>query len=90
MLKNINEAVRMYRNANAGGPYSAFYGRLMLDRSTGEIWCDEFYSLGHTSYKVYDDKSVIDLGAYITDKGERVTLSTVKRYALSLMEEWAR
>ncbi len=38
-IKNVNKAVRDYKQLNAGGRYSPLYGKLMLDLSSEEVWC---------------------------------------------------
>lgn len=75
-LKNLRKAVGDYQTCNKGGIYSPRYGVLMLDPETGELWCDEFYSLGHNSFSVYHSPVVylskrineID-GCYVDMKG---------------------
>lgn len=46
-IKGLKTAVGDYKRANKEGYYSPRYGYLMFDRESGEIWTDEFYSLGH-------------------------------------------
>lgn len=65
-ITGIKKAVGDYKRANAGGIFSPIYGCLMLDRSTGEVWTDEFYSLGHNEWKEYHDKSIINLVHWAT------------------------
>lgn len=60
-ITGIKEAVEQYHRYNAGGMFDPSYGRLMLDRSTGETWTDYFYNLGHNDFKRYHDPAVIDL-----------------------------
>lgn len=49
-IKGVKKAVGDYKRTNAEGWFSPRYGYLMLDRSTGEVWTDEFYSLGHNEW----------------------------------------
>lgn len=60
-IKGIKKAVGDFNKLNAGGYYDPRYGILMLDRNSGEVWTDEFYSLGHNSFKVYHDEAIINL-----------------------------
>ena len=87
-ITGIKKAVGEYKIANAGGYYSASYGILMLHRSTGEVWCDYFYSLGHNSWKEYRDEAIINLGREIEENGEPVTMKTVKKYAERMCGEY--
>jgi hypothetical protein len=87
-ITGIKKAVGEYQRANAGGYYSARYGVMMLDRSTGEVWCDEFFSLGHNSWKVYHDAAIINLGREIVENGEPVNMKTVKEYADRMCGEY--
>jgi hypothetical protein len=87
-IYGIKKAVGEYNRANAGGHYSPRYGNLMLDRGTGEVWCDEFYSLGHNEWKVYHDTAIINLGKEIVEAGESVSMKTVKAYAERMCEEY--
>lgn len=86
-IRGVKKAVGEYNRANAGGCYSPRYGYLMLDRSTGEVWTDEFYSLGHTSWINYHDSAIINLGSKIDDK---ITMTTVRRVAEKYCAEYAR
>lgn len=87
-ITGIKKAVGEYNRANAGGYYSASYGNLMLDRSTGEVWCDYFYSLGHNEWKQYHDPAIIDLGREITEQGDTVSMKTVRAYAERMCGEY--
>lgn len=85
-LKGLKKAIGDYNRANAGGAYSPRYGRLMLDKSTGEIWCDEFYDLGHSWYTVYNNPDIINLGSAYFEAHwgecdiEPLTMATVKAF----------
>ena len=41
------------------GYYNPNYLQLNYDRSTGEVWADEHYSLGHNSWTQYHDSDTI-------------------------------
>lgn len=62
-LKGLKKAIGEYKRANADGIYSPRYGNLMLDKSTGEIWCDWHYDLGRGEYTLYHSTDIIDLAA---------------------------
>lgn len=87
-INGIKKAVGDYNRANAGGNYSASYGKLMLDRSTGEVWCDYFYNLGHNEWKQYHDPAIIDLSREITEQGETVSMITVRAYAERMCDKY--
>lgn len=87
-ITGIKKAVGEYKRANAGGYYHPRYGCLMLDRSTGEVWCDEFYSLGHNSWKEYHDAAIINIGRIICGDDETVSMATVKAYAERICAEY--
>lgn len=44
------------------GPYSPEYLQLNYDRSTGEVWTDYFYDLGHNNWQEYHDENVLRCG----------------------------
>ena len=88
-ITGIKKAVGEYKRANKGGYYSARYGRLMLDRSTGEVWCDEFYSLGHEDFKVYASESIVNLGREMSCNGYgEITMKTVREYAEKICDAY--
>ena len=87
-LEGLKKAVGDYQRANKGGYYSSEYGYLMLDRSTGELWTDYFYSIGHNSWKEYEDKAIINLGQIIENDEEKVSMATVKAYALDEIRKY--
>lgn len=83
-IKGIKKAVGDYNRANANGFYGARYGNMMLNRNTGEVWTDEFYSLGHNEWKEYHDKSIINLVGYMAEYHNddfAVNMTTVKEFA---------
>ena len=81
-ITGIKKAVGDYNRANKGGYYSPRYGRLMLNRETGEIWTDEFYSIGHGDRKQYSNPAIINLGNIIANNCEEITMKTVKTFAI--------
>lgn len=87
-ITGIKKAVGDYNRANKGGYYSPRYGRLMLDRVTGEVWTDEFYSLGHGDFNVYRSESIVNLGNVIGNDNNAVNMATVRRYAEAACAEY--
>ena len=81
-LKGLNKAIGDYHRANSGSPYSPRYGVLMLDKSTGEIWTDEFYDLGHNHFAVYKSDDIINLGYRMENEGWEITRDNIKEYCL--------
>ena len=79
-LKGLNKAIGDYHRANSGGPYSARNGRLMLNKSTGEIWTDEFYSFNLNNWKEYHSKDIINLGLIMENDGYEITREEVKDF----------
>lgn len=79
-IKGLKKAVGDYQRANADGAYSPRYGHLMLDESTGEVWTDEFYSLGHNEWKVYHSDSVVRLDSAMYGEGLEVSMKNVRKY----------
>lgn len=79
-IKGLKKAVGEYRRANAGGYYSPRYGYLMFDKNTGEIWTDEFFSLGQNSWKEYHSDSIINLGRLMGEKNMDVTMKNIKQF----------
>lgn len=81
-LQGLNKAIGDYHRANSGSPYSPRYGVLMLDKSTGEIWTDEFYSLGQNEWKEYHSKDIINLGLIMENECWQITRENIKEYCL--------
>lgn len=84
-ITGLKKAVEDYRRLNAGGPYDPTYGILMFDTSDGRLWTDEFYSLGHNSYKEYESKTIVNLSRMMLDEmmfvGEyEINMKTVKNF----------
>lgn len=84
-IKGLKKAVGDYKRANEGGPYSPRYGFLMFDLSDGELWVDEFYSLGHNDWKEYHSNSIVNLGHMMSEKGIGVNMKNVKNFLENLM-----
>ena len=83
-IKGVKKAVGDYKRLNAGGQYSPRYGYLMLDRSTGAVWVDEFYAIGHGDFKQYHSTAVINLGNCIHADDKDINMATVRAYAEKL------
>lgn len=79
-IKGIKKAVGQYKEFNKGGYYDPHYGRLMFNKETGEIWTDEFWSIGHNTWNEYDDPAIINLGYAMMGKDVRVTMKNVKEF----------
>ena len=80
-ITGIKIAVGDYKRANKGGCYSPRYGRMMLDRKTGEVWTDVFYDIRHNTWTEYRSQSIINIGRLIIDNNDTVCMKTVKEYA---------
>lgn len=65
-LQNVKKAVREYRNIKKNDGVYPHHGSLMFDTSTGELWCDEFWSLDE-SWIQYHDPAIVNLGAMMLD-----------------------
>jgi hypothetical protein len=92
-ITGIKKAVSDYKRANAGGYYSPSYGRMMLNRSTGEVWTDEFYCVGHTDWNKYDDPAIINIVTAMNNiacDAVTVTMQSIKKIAVKLCEEYAK
>ena len=79
-IKGLKKAIGDYQRANAEGYYSPRYGELMFDKSTGELWTDEFYSLGHNEWKAYLSTTVIYLGRKMKEYGIDINMKNVKDF----------
>lgn len=94
-ITGIKKAVGEYKRANAGGSYSSIYGHLMLDRSNGEVWTDQFCSIGHNSWTQYHDDAIINLVSWARFEGYEpyeypVNMANVKMWATQACSEYAR
>ncbi len=77
----LKKAIGDYKRANAGGDYSAIYGCLMYDVETGELWTDEFCSIGHNSWKDYPHNKVVNLGRIMRERGiNNICMASVKQF----------
>lgn len=83
-ISNVCKAVDDYNRSNGHGPQSSFYGTLMFDRATGEVWADEF--VNKTSYRIYNDDDIINLGYIINRHGFKVTDNSVEYYATKYLK----
>lgn len=86
----VLKALKEYNLANKGDP--AKYGRLMLDRFTGEVWCDVFCDLGRNSVTNYKSKAIIDLAKAMSNRSRyydfTVTKSNIIDCVKKLCGEW--
>ena len=79
-IQGIKKAVGDYKKANEEGNYSPRYGYLMYNVENGEIWTDEFYSLGHSNWEDYENKAIINIGKIMEERGIAVTMKNVKAF----------
>ena len=80
-IHNLKKAIGDYERFNEGGAYSPRYGLLMYEKSSGHLWTDEFYDLGHNSYIVYDDDGdVVNLGLLMKEKDIEVNMKNTKEF----------
>ena len=84
MVKGLKKAVGDYQRANSEGAYSPRYGVLMYDKSDGELWTDEFYSLGHNSWKEYYSEHIVNLSSLMRERGVEVNMKNVQAFCESL------
>lgn len=87
-IKGIKKAVGEFKRANRYGDYSPNYGFLMLDRENGNVWTDSFYSIGRSSYTVYNKKSICNLSAKLNDLELEVNMKNVKIIAEKMCNEF--
>lgn len=79
-IKGLKKAIGDYQRANVEGCYSRRYGYLMFDKSNGNLWTDEFYSLGHNQWKDYDSDTIMNLGRMMTERGIEINMKNVKEF----------
>lgn len=79
-ITGLKKAVGEYQRANKGGCYSPKYGCLMFDKATGELWTDEFYSLGHNEWEQYQSNSIINLGRIMEKNNIEINMKNVKSF----------
>lgn len=80
-ITGVKKAVGTFKRANEGGFYRSTMGVLMVDCSTGYVWCDEFSD--RFSYIAYDDENI----ARINLEGEPATMQNVKAIAERMCAE---
>lgn len=78
-IKGLKAAVGDYKRVNKSR-FSAWYGKLMFDKSDGELWTDVFYNLGQNEWKVYHSSNIINLGEIMNCYGVKVTMKNVKSF----------
>lgn len=71
-----------------GGAYSPRYAYIMLDRSSGKVWADEFYDLGHGSWVKYDDSAIVNLSRIMGERDIEVNMTNVRDTAQQLISEY--
>lgn len=79
-ITGLKKAVGDYQSANAEGYYSPRYGSLMYDKEDGNLWTDEFYSLGHNEWKVYHSDTIINLGLMMTEREIEINMKNVRDF----------
>lgn len=79
-LKNLKKAVGDYQRTNKGGTYDPRYGFLMFDRKTRELWTDEYYDIGHNTWKEYNSDSIMNLGRLMGEQGLDITMKSVVEF----------
>ena len=79
-IHNLKKAIGDYKRFNEGGAYNPRYGFLMYEKSSGRLWTDEFYNLGHNAYIIYDDDDVINLGLLMKEKDIEVNMKNTKEF----------
>lgn len=79
-IKGLKKAIGDYKRANKEGYHSSRYGYLMFDKEDGEIWTDEFYSLGHNEWKEYHSDTIVDLGQMMSEQELEINMKTVKEF----------
>lgn len=87
-IHGLKAAVGDYLRTNAEGCYSANYGYLMYDMESGELWVDEYYSIGRTSRKVYKSPAIVNVGEMMIDRGKDVSMRGVRDFLNS--EFWQK
>lgn len=90
----VRKAVGDYKRYNKGGYYSPEYGYLMINRKTGEVWTDYFYSLGHNEWKQYRDRAIINLFGWKMEQAkyfdDEVNMANVRNWATACINEYNR
>lgn len=79
-IKGLKKAVGDYKRANRDEPYSSTYGVLMFDKEDGQLWTDEFVSIGHNSWKEYESDGIINLSSLMNSRGIEINMTNVKAF----------
>ena len=79
-IKGLKKAVGDYQRANSEGFYSPRYGYIMYDSEDGQLWTDEFYSLGHNEWKEYHSDTIVNLGAMMAEREIPVNMANVRQF----------
>lgn len=58
----------------------------MFDKEDGEIWTDEFYSLGHNEWKEYHSDTIVDIGKMMSDQEIKINMKNVKEFICNNFE----
>ena len=58
----------------------------MFDKEDGEIWTDEFYSLGHNEWKEYHSDTIVDIGKMMSDQEIKINMKNVKDFICNSFE----
>lgn len=58
----------------------------MFDKEDGEIWTDEFYSLGHNEWKEYHSDTIVDIGKMMSDQEIKINMKNVKDFICNNFE----
>ena len=87
-ITGIKKAVGEHNNWLNRSPF--YRANIMLDTSTGEVWCDCFTSCNE--WKEYHDSSIISLSRYMSDQSfweADITMKNLKKYAEMACKEVA-
>jgi len=79
-IKGLKKAVGKFQRANEDGPWSSHYGYLMYDSSDGQLWTDEFESIGHNSWNEYHSSTIVNLGGLMAQHGMTVSMKNVREF----------
>lgn len=77
-IRGLQKAVGDYRRYTSAGAYSPRYGNIMFNPEDGCLWTDEFYSLGHNSWKQYENKYIVNISAQLERLGLPITMENIK------------
>ena len=80
-MNELKKAVQEYQETNKKS--DPWYGRLMFDKSDGEIWTDVFYSLGQNEWKHYHSNDIVNLGSMMLAANISVTVQNVINFLKS-------